>query len=56
LTVAGVIIVALLALAGPVLDFRTGEPDVKTLPEANQARQDFERFQEVMGEGATSPF
>jgi RND superfamily putative drug exporter len=54
--VAGVALVALLVLTAPVLDFQTGEPDVETLPADNQARKDFERLQDVMGAGATSPF
>ena len=47
---------ALVALALPVGDLKTGPPDVSMLPASTQARQDFERVAAVMGPGWPTPF
>ena len=47
---------ALVALALPVGDLKTGPPDVTMLPASTQARQDFERVAAVMGPGWPTPF
>ncbi len=47
----GAATLALVALAIPALDIKTGPPDPKFLPSNNQARQDVEAIQKAMGPG-----
>ena len=47
---------ALVALALPAGDLKTGPPDVTMLPASTQARQSFERVSAVMGPGWPTPF
>jgi len=47
-----VAVVALGALAIPVLDLKTGMPSIKVVPEGDSSRQGYEQVQAAFGEGA----
>ena len=48
----GLAVVALLALALPVLSLRTGMPSIKVVPPGDQSRQGYEQIQAGFGPGA----
>jgi putative drug exporter of the RND superfamily len=50
-----VAIVALLALAVPVLGLHTGMPSIKVVPEQDASRQGYAQVQQAFGPGATGP-
>jgi putative drug exporter of the RND superfamily len=53
---AGVIGVALLLLAPPVLALKTGPPSAAQLPTSNSAREDSEAIDDAIGAGWDAPF
>jgi RND superfamily putative drug exporter len=48
-------LVALVALAVPVLALDTGMPSIKVVPERDSSRVGYEQVQQAFGEGATGP-
>ena len=48
----GFALVALLALAAPVLSLRTGMPSIKVVPPGDHSRQGYEQIQASFGQGA----
>jgi len=48
-------VVALVALALPVLNLDTGMPSIKVVPAGDGSRQGYERVQQAFGPGATGP-
>jgi putative drug exporter of the RND superfamily len=52
---AVVAVVALLALAVPVLSLDTGMPSIKVVPSGDQSRQGYQQVQQAFGAGATGP-
>jgi putative drug exporter of the RND superfamily len=53
---AGLVLVAVVALAAPAMAIETGPPDPRMLPDSSAEKQDFEAIRHTLGDGWGAPY